>query len=678
MFTSHWRNEMYLTLVAADTGELLYRRNLTSESLEATYQVYTNANPAPFLPGWSAPSSAQPPPAERGWVTFAALNDTASPNGWIADGDNETRGNNVDAHLDRNDDDIADLPRPTGNPSRVFDFPHLSAPQLPANVVPMPAGFDAAFTRVKQLVADFRANEKSSFAHRMGEGGPASAGSDEGIPNRCNGLDRCPSLAGAGEGGRRPGEGCWEKTNFRALVYDLYALTPAEIQIVPPKPVCGRALAWGLILMCFPMLFCGCNTPDQDNTAQLFNSDVTLPTESGPAADAGRSQTNGNGKSSFPAQSGSNSWPMLSHTFAHIYANGNEYEGGWQFGSANGQGTNTLANGDKYVGEFQNGKRNGYGVYSWPTGDKYEGEWRDNMRTGEGTNTLANGRKYIGHFQNDKYNGFGTLIWTNGDKYEGNWQNNFRNGQGTMLFADGNKFVGNWQNDRRNGEGTMFLTNGGVYVGHWQDDRRNGDGVFTNRDGLKGTGKWLNGRLVEGTWYWPDGAKLEGTWYRDGRKNGGTISWQDGREYKGEWEIMTNAANAPEGEGTMTWPDGRKYTGDFKDGKIHGVGRMIFPDGKIQDGIWRDDQFVGAQPQTSEASNAISNSKSGLVNVTTGDASFEIYADGAFVGNSPAKLEISEGAHVIEVKKAGFKDYKREIKVLAGSELNLNAVLEKE
>jgi len=50
--------------------------------------------------------------------------------------------------------------------------------------------------------------------------------------NRFDGLDRCPSLAGAGEGGRRPGEGCWEKTNFRALGNVLYALTPTEIKIV--------------------------------------------------------------------------------------------------------------------------------------------------------------------------------------------------------------------------------------------------------------------------------------------------------------------------------------------------------------------------------------------------------------------------------------------------------------
>jgi uncharacterized membrane protein len=48
------------------------------------------------------------------------------------------------------------------------------------------------------------------------------------------------------------------------------------------------------------------------------------------------------------------------------------------------------------------------------------------------------------------------------------------------------------------------------------------------------------------------------------------------------------------------------------------------------------------------------------------------------VGNSPAKLKLSEGSHVIEVKKAGFKDHKKEIKVMDGSESNLKAVLEKE
>ena len=60
------------------------------------------------------------------------------------------------------------------------------------------------------------------------------------------------------------------------------------------------------------------------------------------------------------------------------------------------------------------------------------------------------------------------------------------------------------------------------------------------------------------------------------------------------------------------------------------------------------------------------------------DAEQEIFVDGAFVGNTPAKLKLAEGPHLIEVKKAGFKDYRKPIQVGEGSELTLNVVLEKQ
>lgn len=71
-------------------------------------------------------------------------------------------------------------------------------------------------------------------------------------------------------------------------------------------------------------------------------------------------------------------------------------------------------------------------------------------------------------------------------------------------------------------------------------------------------------------------------------------------------------------------------------------------------------------------------SKTGLVNVRADDESLEIFVDGAFVGNTPAKLKLTEGQHVIEVKKAGFKDYRREVKIHEDSELTLRVMLEKQ
>ncbi len=121
--TRHLGNERYRMLVDAQTGEVLLRRSLTVYLTDASYRVYTSDSPSPFSPSYPAPATNQPPLVPRQLLTFAALDTNASPLGWIADGDNQTRGNNVDAHLDRNADNSPDLPRPQGLPFRVFDFP---------------------------------------------------------------------------------------------------------------------------------------------------------------------------------------------------------------------------------------------------------------------------------------------------------------------------------------------------------------------------------------------------------------------------------------------------------------------------------------------------------------------------------------------------------------------------
>lgn len=70
--------------------------------------------------------------------------------------------------------------------------------------------------------------------------------------------------------------------------------------------------------------------------------------------------------------------------------------------------------------------------------------------------------------------------------------------------------------------------------------------------------------------------------------------------------------------------------------------------------------------------------KLGFVNVKADDESSEVFVDGAFVGNPPARLKLAEGAHIVEVKKPGFKLYRREITVGNDSDLTLRVVLEKE
>ncbi len=126
------RQQMYRVLVDAETGEVLVRHNLTSDqsaAVAASYRVYTSDSPSPFSPSWPTPNTEQPRIIPRTLVqNLTSLNALASPRGWLGDpnqnGAYETRGNNVDAHTDLDDDDLADTPRPSSaaNPP-VFDFP---------------------------------------------------------------------------------------------------------------------------------------------------------------------------------------------------------------------------------------------------------------------------------------------------------------------------------------------------------------------------------------------------------------------------------------------------------------------------------------------------------------------------------------------------------------------------
>ncbi|MGA2021972.1 MAG: PEGA domain-containing protein [Candidatus Sulfotelmatobacter sp.] len=47
------------------------------------------------------------------------------------------------------------------------------------------------------------------------------------------------------------------------------------------------------------------------------------------------------------------------------------------------------------------------------------------------------------------------------------------------------------------------------------------------------------------------------------------------------------------------------------------------------------------------------------------------------MGNTPSDVQVTEGDHTVTVRKAGFKDWERTLKITAGSSVHLNADLEK-
>jgi hypothetical protein len=62
------------------------------------------------------------------------------------------------------------------------------------------------------------------------------------------------------------------------------------------------------------------------------------------------------------------------------------------------------------------------------------------------------------------------------------------------------------------------------------------------------------------------------------------------------------------------------------------------------------------------------------VSSTPSQADIEI--DGSFVGNTPSSIDVAQGEHLVVVKKPGYKDWQRKMKVTGGS-INIAAQLEK-
>jgi hypothetical protein len=82
------------------------------------------------------------------------------------------------------------------------------------------------------------------------------------------------------------------------------------------------------------------------------------------------------------------------------------------------------------------------------------------------------------------------------------------------------------------------------------------------------------------------------------------------------------------------------------------------------------------QIATSNSSSA-ANSVSAKLQMESNPTGADIEVDGSFVGNTPSDVQVADGEHMIAVKKTGFKDWERKMKVSGGSSVHLNAELEK-
>jgi hypothetical protein len=97
--------------------------------------------------------------------------------------------------------------------------------------------------------------------------------------------------------------------------------------------------------------------------------------------------------------------------------------------------------------------------------------------------------------------------------------------------------------------------------------------------------------------------------------------------------------------------------------------REFLPVG-ITTSVAKESEETGNTGQSARVAN-------GTLNVVSSPDGADVYADGQFIGNSPAILKLGPGKHTVEVKMTGYKDWSREISTDSGSEAHLAATLEK-
>jgi len=73
---------------------------------------------------------------------------------------------------------------------------------------------------------------------------------------------------------------------------------------------------------------------------------------------------------------------------------------------------------------------------------------------------------------------------------------------------------------------------------------------------------------------------------------------------------------------------------------------------------------------------AVSAASSAKLSLSSLPGGADIEVDGSFLGNTPSDVQLPEGEHTVVIKKAGFKEWERKIKLTAGSSVHLNAELE--
>jgi hypothetical protein len=328
------------------------------------------------------------------------------------------------------------------------------------------------------------------------------------------------------------------------------------------------------------------------------------------------------------------------------YADGSEYEGGFESDKRSGAGKITYRNGDEYDGTFEADNRaDGEGTIVFKdTGDSYTGDLKQFVQSdavdaaaeeatagvtvqpqrlyhinGSGKATFGDAEGIL-----ESYEGLwhlsvavpdeGKLTYTNGDYYVGRLfkarfpfsfeeddglQGWIRHGAGKMVYSDGDDYEGQWVMSIRHGSGKASMVvkeavkteDKNVYEGQWDNDLMNGEGEMAYHSGDKFSGQFsANQRSGKGSCVYASGDEYDGQWLDDMRDTSaggiGTLVLVDDMEYEGQWKC-----DLMHGKGVFSYADDSEFDGLFVNNERQdGHGLMTYS----EDGWLSADTVLGA------------------------------------------------------------------------------------
>ena len=234
----------------------------------------------------------------------------------------------------------------------------------------------------------------------------------------------------------------------------------------------------------------------------------------------------------------------------------------------------TFSDGSVYRGAMRGASLHGKGEYVSKS-FKYEGEFNEGLKQGEGTYVWENGDRYQGHFANDRPDGRGKYQFANGDSYDGEVKLGVIIGRGTYLAKSGDVFEGSFYGGKPHGVGIYRFSTGDRYEGEMDQGKPQGRGRYYSKNGDRVEAPFVDGKPQgKGIYYFSNNDRYEGDIQGGALTGRGSYFYGSGMKYEGDMRL-----GQPQGKGVFWFLDGTRFEGEFENGLARARGEIVKQDG---------------------------------------------------------------------------------------------------